>query len=449
MFQLTDSRGVQRTAAGLAMLSVMALAVTAWILRDVSREQQIVARIIQHLPDSDLAVAQELSGDLRLQSGLSVLLLLNSLGTAIALIFFVRGYATSERSLRNVKVLATDILASMDAGVLTTDSDGRITSINPSGRELIGMSEHDTRRSLGEMDDDHQLLNEICREVVTNHHPIRDRDYRLLRDGHQQTLRAGCTLLKDQQGKEIGTVIHVRDVTAKDLIEQRLRRMERYMGLGALAAGLQHEIKNPLSALSLHLQLLAERFEREKVDDEIAEFVDILRTEVRRINEVLDGFRNYASLSKLGRSAVDVSALINKLVRLLRPQAELQNVRIVVDPQCKPGCEVRADSVQLEQVLLNLALNALAAMPGGGLLRFSVSRDNGWLRIDVSDTGSGIPLEIQSQVFDPYFTTRNDGTGMGLALCDKIVRQHDGTIDFRTSTAGTEFTVRLPVEEAV
>jgi two-component system nitrogen regulation sensor histidine kinase GlnL len=108
---------------------------------------------------------------------------------------------------------------------------------------------------------------------------------------------------------------------------------------------------------------------------------------------------------------------------------------------------VQGDSGQLEQVLLNLALNALAAMPHGGQLIFKVDSHEGFARIVVSDTGHGIPEEIQSQIFDPYFTTRNDGTGMGLALCEKIIRQHEGTIEFRSSNRGTQFTVRLPLEE--
>ena len=133
-------------------------------------------------------------------------------------------------------------------------------------------------------------------------------------------------------------------------------------------------------------------------------------------------------------------------MRLLRPQAEAQGVLMEFQPPTESLGEILADSVQLEQVLLNLALNALAAMPDGGKLVFRVSRQQDSLRIDVADSGKGVPEEIQSQIFDPYFTTRSDGTGMGLALCDKIIRQHDGGIDFRTSPAGAEFTVRLPME---
>lgn len=436
----------RRFATGLAILNLISLILTAWIMIDVRREQQVLARIIEHIPARDLKVAQELSGDLQLHRGLGVLLALNLIATAIAFIFLVRGYLSSQRSLRDVKVLAADILASMDAGVITTDRHGMITSINPSGKKLIGLADTGLGQSLARLAPEHRLLESICSEVRVHQQSIRDRDYSVLADGQKRTLRAGCTLLRNQRQQDIGAVLHVRDVTEKTLIEERLRRMERYMGLGSLAAGLQHEIKNPLSALSLHIQLLCERLAQESPAADVTEMLDVLHTEVKRINGVLDGFRNYASITKLGRAPVDVTLLIEKLVRLLRPQAESQQVKIQVDSPREMVGLIQADSVGLEQVLLNLALNAMASMPHGGCLGFRTGRQNDAVLVDVSDTGKGIPAEIQPKIFDPYFTTRSDGTGMGLALCDKIIRQHDGSIEFRTGPGGTVFTVSLPLE---
>ncbi|MEZ6131471.1 MAG: ATP-binding protein [Planctomycetaceae bacterium] len=446
-----NGRSMRWLAGGLAILSLISLIVTLLITVDMQREQEIVAAIVKHLPPSDLEVAAELSGDLRLHGRLAVLLVLNVIGTAVALVLVLRGYLHSEQSLRDVKVLASDIIASMDAAVITTDRHGSMTSVNPGARVLIGLDENAIGQSLSEIDSDHALLNVVCSEVNATHETVRDQDYVVTSHGQKQTLRASCTILRNQRKDEIGTVVYVRDVTQKALLEERLRRMERYMGLGSLAVGLQHEIKNPLSALSLHIQLLKERLATDLPD--VQEMLDILHTEVSRISQVLDGFRNYASVRQLGRSPVVIGDLIEKLVRLLRPQAETQGVEIVVNLPSPPIGTVLADSVQLEQVLLNLALNAVAAMPEGGTLTFSVARQDDSVRVDVTDTGHGIPVEVQPQIFDPYFTTRNEGTGMGLALCDKIIRQHDGSIDFcsgaeRGETGGTEFTILLPLEEA-
>ncbi len=448
MFDIHKGVGVRRFAIGLAVLSIIALIVTTWILLDVNREQQIVNRIIEHLPPSDIAVANELSGDLRLRSRLSLLLVLNTIGAAIAFVLVVRGYLSSEQSLRDATVLATDIRASLEGGIITTDRNGRITSLNPRGCELLGIpADGGIGMKPAEVNHEHAMLNAICDEVNTQQTEVRDRDYRIERKQQPRTLRANCTRLKNQRDEFIGTVIHVLDVTERILMEQRLKRMERYMGLGSLAAGLQHEIKNPLSALSLHVQLLGEQLENGGGNPEVTESIGVIKSEVARIGVVLDSFRNYASIKELGRTWIDVATLLETLVRFLRPQTKQQNVTVKVEMPQHLLAPIEADSVQLEQLFLNLALNSLAAMPDGGELRFRLSQVKRSLRVDLADTGHGIPPEIQSQIFDPYFTTRNDGTGMGLALCDKIIRQHGGSIDFVTGTTGTEFSVYLPMKD--
>jgi two-component system nitrogen regulation sensor histidine kinase GlnL len=445
MIEVNDAPGIKRLALGFGILSLISLLVTAWVLSNVSHERQAVIQLVNHLQGNDLKVANELSNELGLQQALTLLLVVNVIATTVAFTYVVRNYFSSERNLRDVKVLSEDILASMDAGVITTDLNGRILGMNPRSKELLGIFSDENVATTRDLGTEHAVLADLAREVSEKQITIRDRDYRVTRDGHNITLRAGCTMLRDRQKEEIGMVLHVRDVTEKALMEERLRRMERYMGLGSLAAGLQHEIKNPLSALSLHVQLLCERMREKGEDKEVADILEILRTEVRRIGSVLDGFRNYAVIHDLGRTPVDVRYLIQKLIRLLRPDAERKNV--VMELETAPDCDclIQADATKLEQVLLNLALNAFAAMPNGGALRFCISTQANHLRIDVSDTGNGIPTEIQSKIFDPYFTTRNDGTGMGLAICDKIVRQHDGSIDFESSPAGTTFRVILPV----
>lgn len=451
MIETPGGRGVRRLAIGLAVLSCLSFLTTAWISSTVRREQEIVSQIIKHLPESDLVAASELKGQLVLQRSLLLLLVIDFAAAGVALVFVVRAYLSSQQSLEDAKVLSSDILASMDAGVITTDPDGIITSLNPRGRLLVGLplEPHPSDASgigcsISKVGGEHASLDEILDETRRFEQPIRDRDYRVFQHGHAQTLRAGCTRLHNRVGDEIGFVLQVRDVTQKALMEERLRRMERYMGLGSLAAGLQHEIKNPLAALALHIQLLCERLATETADNEINESLSILNAEVKRIGDVLDGFRNYASINDIGRSPVDVGELVAKLVRLLRPHAEKQNVQLTVERSGTRIGLIQADSARLEQVFLNLALNAIAAMPFGGILRFKIAGESNGIRIDVVDSGNGIPADIQSKIFDPYFTTRSDGTGMGLALCDKIIRQHNGNLDFVTSPSGTTFTVQLP-----
>lgn len=433
----------QWAIAGLALLSLSALIVTAWILTDFGHEQRIVEELTRHLPDSDLDEARQLAGELRLQSRLSVLLILNILASGVALVMLVRAYISSERSLRTARVLATDILASLDQGVITTDGDAAILSINPRGREVLNQTGNGIGIALSDLPEQHRTLGELCREVLRQQEAVGERDYVVHQNGHIRNLRAGCSLLRDHDQRQIGTVIQIRDVTEKTLMELRLRRMERYMGLGSLAAGLQHEIKNPLSALSLHVQLL-----KESLDDNqpaaVHESLKVLNDEVRRINGVLEGFRDFASVGVLDRAAVDITAIIDKLVRLTQPQAQQQGIRVATDMPEGDVTTLAVDTVRIEQVLLNLIVNAFAAMPDGGTVTIRLRQDDESAMIDVADTGTGIPEDLRDRVFDPYFTTHNTGTGMGLALSEKIVHQHGGTIEFQSSSNGTVFTVSLP-----
>jgi two-component system nitrogen regulation sensor histidine kinase GlnL len=221
--------------------------------------------------------------------------------------------------------------------------------------------------------------------------------------------------------------------------------MERFMGLGTLAAGLHHEIKNPLSALSLHVQLLEERLE-DHDDEEVAENLGVLKTEVTRVSGVLESFRDFASLDRLNRKTTDLPQLARQTVELVRPKAEQQRVSITLDLPKVPFPPLLADAARLEQVLLNLVVNALEGMPDGGKLTISLCCEGKEAKLNVADTGPGILESIRSRVFDPYFTTKSAGSGLGLAVCDKIVRQHGGDIDFETSATGTVFRISLPLE---
>jgi signal transduction histidine kinase len=242
----------------------------------------------------------------------------------------------------------------------------------------------------------------------------------------------------------LGTVIHVREITDRRLLEERMGRMERYMGLGTLASGLHHEMKNPLAALSLHVQLLEEHV-ADKIDEQVAENLRVVKTEITRISGVLESFRDFASLERLNPSETDLWAIAAQAASLIRPQLEEQSVHVGLELP-PAGLPVRADAMKLEQVVLNVLLNALEAMPDGGELTVRGKREDGAASIEIADTGTGIPEDLQGQIFDPYFTTKSGGSGMGLAICEKIMQQHGGRIDFVTGPSGTTFKLTLPME---
>jgi two-component system nitrogen regulation sensor histidine kinase GlnL len=253
--------------------------------------------------------------------------------------------------------------------------------------------------------------------------------------------------LKDMRGETIGCVIHLRDVTERLLLREQMWRMEQYASLSTLASGLQHEIKNPITALSLHVQLLEERLRCNGAVGPVAEVIGVLKAEVRRLNLTLERFRNFASLQRLHLRRVDVQEVLEEVARLIRPQAAQQNVRLELVRGEGALPRLTLDHEKIEQAVLNLVLNALEAMPEGGELSLRAAVEEGQLRVVVRDSGPGIPPEIQDHIFRPYFSTKDRGTGIGLTLAEKLVRQHRGQLDFRTAPGGTSFTITLPINE--
>ena len=433
---------------GLLMLSAAAFAVTVWVMVDFLREQEIVQELIRKLPRDATPAAEELAGELRWQFRLSSLMVLNLVVTAFAVVLLWRAYRSSQESLREIKAQAGDILSSMDLAVITTDLNGIVTSINHRGIELLALDGDYVGRPLAALSETIPL-----EEFRRTTHASSQRDltqvYSHTIDGSIRFLRAFCQPLQNHKLENAGNILQLRDVTERVLVDDRLRRMERYMGLGSLAAGLHHEIKNPLAALSLHVQLLEEEIAGPATSAEIHEMLNVIKTQVARIGGVLESFRDFASLGRLNSGEVDLRKLVDRQVKLISPQAEKQKIEIRVELPDGPSVIIDADRGRLEQVLLNLLVNAMESMPLGGTLtvRLSVTgTPEATVRLEVIDTGRGIPKSIQDRIFDPYFTTKNDGTGMGLALCDKIVRQHEGRLGFHSTSQGTVFEMTLPIE---
>jgi signal transduction histidine kinase len=277
---------------------------------------------------------------------------------------------------------------------------------------------------------------------------VRDSDFSVDRAGRILRLRVDGHALKDTEGTASGCVIHLRDVTERMLMEERMHRMERFLNLATLASGLHHEIKNPLTALSIHIQLLEEGLANGQAGDSVDELVGVLKTEVCRLNGVLESFRSFANLQRLSLQPTDALAVVENAIRLIRPQAAEQRVQITLLHPEKELPLVPLDPEKFEQAILNLVINALEAMPDGGNLTISAAVLDGELHVSVKDSGPGIPPEVQKNLFRPYFSTKSKGSGMGLALSEKVLSQHGGHIDYRTGSEGTTFDITVPLERS-
>ncbi|TWU34537.1 Sensor protein ZraS [Novipirellula aureliae] len=453
MFRVSDaetSKSYRLVIALLLILSVTALLITIWVMVDFLKERQIVHQLISQLPAEARDSGKELESELKWQFRLSSLIVLNSIVTGAVMALLWRALKTSQRTLRDLKTLAGDILSSLDQGVITTDEQGLVTSINDRGLELLSITEDPIGIPIRNLTETIGLpiFHEPGCQCGTH---AETRDFAVQVNDSVQTLRTFVQSLRNHEDIDIGCIIQLRDVTERVLIEEQMRRMERYMGLGTLAAGLRHEIENPLTALSLHLQLLDEHLRDGDVSPETNDMLIIIKTEIQRTVSVLENFRDFASMGRLNLSPVDLREVVERQTTLLTPQAQKQKIDLHVEIERSFSGAVQADAVRIEQVILNLLVNAIDAMKNGGQLTVRLSaqpsgRDLGFQRVEVIDTGPGIPDKLKARIFDPYFTTKPAGTGMGLALCDKIVRQHHGNLSFHRSFEGTVFEFTLPYQ---
>lgn len=433
---------------GILLAAILTASVaTSWAALVLRKEQRQLASVLKQRPEDAAELVETWQEEQRWQLVSLVGDFVVLVASGIALVLVMRSYAGTHRSLDQLKSLASDILASMEDGVVTTDSERCVTSLNRRASELLQLTPAAVGLPLDELGPVGETLGGFSQTVLATRQTQPDQELPLPGEHQPLHLRCDCHLLHDSRGEVVGTVLHVRDVTERLLIEDRMRRMERFIGLGSLAAGLHHEIKNPLSALSLHVQLLAEHLEGQ-TDRDIEDSLKVLKMEVVRISEVLESFRDFASVNRLNRQPTEVLSLVNRIVDLVRPHAARQNVTIQVVSDADKSYDAVVDSVRLEQVILNLVMNAIEELSRGGRLEIEVHRDaRERIQIDLADNGRGIPEGIKDRVFDPYFTTKPTGSGMGLAVCDKIIRQHNGELQFETSSSGTVFHITLPAEE--
>lgn len=243
-------------------------------------------------------------------------------------------------------------------------------------------------------------------------------------------------LLENQQ--------RLKDSLARlEAAEESLRIKERLASLGEMSAGIAHEIRNPLGIISSSAQLL----DREIANADARQLLDIIQEESSRLNGLITDFLTFGRQLDPHCQVTDMEALIVRAMDQLRPAAEHKDIILEFGRQCG-DCRAEVDADMLQQVLLNLLLNALQATPPGGSIRISLARSAEHLFLHVRDTGCGIPPDIIGKVFDPFFTTKSDGTGLGLANAYKIIESHDGTLEVVSRVEeGTTFSIKLPLEK--
>lgn len=357
-------------------------------------------------------------------------------------------------SLDSLKILHERIVESMQTGLVATDLNGVIYDANQAAKS---MSQMDADQLIGR--NVVEILGERVSEALKKLNQARVSDdseeiFECVLNGRKPTdVRCKMSPLLGTNGTVSGFVITFEDLTEIRQMEESVRKSDRLAAVGRMAAGLAHEIRNPLGSMGSALQFLRER---SKLDDADRELLEVALKESNRLDEIIKNFLTYAKpgtnvFGKDGKDSVDLAALINDSATLLRHSPEIHENHSINLELPDEAVLIRGNEVQIKQVFWNIARNAIAAMPNGGSLSIRLEASNAMRNASVvfSDTGIGIPAERLDKLFEP-FSEDAKGTGLGLSIVRKIVTEHGGEITIKSSEGiGTEVRLEFPLVEEV
>ncbi len=334
-------------------------------------------------------------------------------------------------------------------GILVADPEGRISYLNAAASQLLGIP---AERGVGEpvsrylRDLDWQKIvsadSDEWRKVITHELEVSYPRQRILSFYI-------VPLMDEEHGRVSGLAVILRDVTEARQRAASVIESERLSALTLLAAGIAHEIGNPLNSLNIHLQLMERELKKLPAENaaRLREDIRIARDEIARLDRIVNQFLRAVRPTTPDLRRASVNDIVRESLALM--ERELKDRDILVELELAddlPRCLV--DRAQLKQAFYNLIKNALQAMRAGGILRVRTTADDEHATVEFIDTGHGIPAEQIGRIFEPYFTTKPDGSGLGLMIVQRIVREHGGTIDVESDPGrGTTVRLKLPIYE--
>jgi two-component system, NtrC family, sensor histidine kinase HydH len=375
----------------------------------------------------------------------SILLLIGFAG--VFSLFLAQAYRSTRTSLTRIKAFSDHVVERMPVGLVAMDGKGRIISFNQAAETTLRLpSDQVTGRTASEVLP-RQVLDMVAALKDSTRTAIGKEFDCSFRDGRVVPLDVTLSSLKGEDGTVWGTIILCRDLTEVQSLKRELETSRRLASLGRLAAGVAHEIRNPLSSIKGFATYFKERYKDNPDDQKTSE---IMIKEVDRLNRVITQLLEFARPPVIQKKRTSLQSLIQHSLKMIERQASAKEIQVLSHLPSEMK-EIDLDPDGINQVLLNLYLNAIEAMEQGGTLSVSLSREESppWVKIIVSDTGTGISKEDLEHIFDPYFTTKQTGTGLGLAIVHKIIEAHRGEVKAESEIGrGTTVSVLLPLTEA-
>ncbi len=355
-----------------------------------------------------------------------------------------QNYGLLTDAYSKIKTYTGNILETMADAVVAINREGRITLFNRAAEKLFARS---SGTALGKSCHDIiGMQTSLLDEALTSGQGVQDKEVEYQLNDHKAILAVTTTLLRNNAGEIDSAVAVVKDLTEKKAYEERLRRQEKLTAMGELASGVAHEIRNPLNAISIIAQRFSYEFKPVEREAEYRDLADSVVSEAQRVSVIIDRFLEFARPPKLNLQRLELNEVIKKAVTLVDSQAKEKGV--LIRYEAKDTIELSIDGYQIEQVLVNLLQNSLHAISSSGKINARFYQVDHEAVVEVSDTGVGIPTENLGKIFDLYFTTKEEGTGMGLSLSQRIVSEHGGRIDVSSEIGrGTTFKIFLPIRK--
>ena len=355
------------------------------------------------------------------------------------------------RQIRDVKEIFTtlkgnldQVMGSLQEGVVLFTNESRVVLVSASAERFLGRTREDTLgKSVEEIFTDANKLGRIVLDAFALHHVISQREIEL---ENGRRIQIALDFIAER-GQRIGALLTMRDAESVRRLETELELSQRIASIGRLTSGVAHEVKNPINAIVVHLELLREKMRAGGGDDDSRRHMDIIGNEIQRLDRVVKALVDFNRPIEPRFNTIDLRRLVDDVTMLASPDAARNGVTITNQASSDPLL-VKADADLVKQALLNIVLNGVQAMENGGLLRISTKRDESSTTIEIVDQGRGIPAEIRDKVFNLFFTTKKEGSGIGLAMSYRVMQLHGGSLSFESQPgAGTVFHMTLPLSQ--